>query len=224
MAVLALIPAAGFGTRFHDSGPKALVQLMGKPLLLHSIERLFASGRVDRFVVAHPAGHREAFEAALVDAPAPILLVEGGLTRRASVAAAARAAGAGPEDLLLVHDAARPLVDPVEVAAVVDAAEASGAALAAFSMIETVKRVSEGRVAETVPRSDLVAASTPQVVRASILLPALERELAREATDDVELVEKDVPVSVVLTSRWNLKITYPEDLVWAEAFLTRVTG
>jgi 2-C-methyl-D-erythritol 4-phosphate cytidylyltransferase len=71
-----------------------------------------------------------------------------------------------------------------------------------------------------VPRNDLVAATTPQVFRASILRAAVAKEGRRAVTDDSELVERNgTPVAVVLTSRWNLKITYPEDLVWAEAWL-----
>lgn len=222
LAVIALIPAAGFGTRFHDSGPKALVTLAGKPLILRAIERLGASGRLDRAVVAAPDEHLEAFRTALASAPMPVEVVAGGITRKESVANAFRAAAPADDDFVCVHDAARPLVDPQEVASVVDAARETGAALAVSAMLDTVKRVDGGRVTETVSRADLVGAGTPQVFRASILRAALEREGHRAVTDDAELVERaGFPVSVVLTSRWNLKITYPEDLAWAEAFLAR---
>lgn len=222
MPVIALLPAAGYGSRFHDGGPKALVPLCGKPLLLHALERLAQSGRVERAVVAIAAEFKAQFAAALKAAPLPVVTTAGGVTRRASVANAFRAAHAAPDDLICIHDAARPLVDPAEVAAVVDAALVTGAAIAGFSMIETVKRVSSGKITETVPRGDLVAATTPQIFRASILEKALGKEAAKEVTDDAELVERaGVPVSVVLTSRWNIKITYPEDLVWAESFRSR---
>lgn len=220
MSVVALIPAAGFGSRFHEAGPKALVTLAGKPFLLHALERLAASGRVNRAVIAVPEDHDAAFRAALAKSPLPWTLVDGGVTRRDSVQNAMAASEAADDDLLCVHDAARPLVDPVEVAAVVDAAVESGAAIAGFSLTETIKKVHTGKILETVPRNELVAASTPQVFRAAILRKAMEKEGKREVTDDAELVERSgVPVTVVLTSRWNLKITYPEDLVWAEAFL-----
>lgn len=224
MSVIALLPAAGYGARFHERGPKALVPLCGKPLLLHALERLAASERVDRAVVAIAAEFEAAFASALASAPLPVITTPGGVTRRASVTNAFQAAKALPDDLICIHDAARPLVDPAEVAAVVDAALVTGAAIAGFSMIETVKRVGSGRIVETVPRGDLVAAATPQIFRASLLAKALAREVSGDVTDDSELVERaGVPVSVVLTSRWNLKITYPEDLVWAESFLTRTT-
>jgi 2-C-methyl-D-erythritol 4-phosphate cytidylyltransferase len=220
----ALVPAAGFGTRFHEGGTKALVLLAGKPLLVHALERLAASRRVSSAVVAIPGGCEAAFHAALKSSPLPYVLVEGGVTRRESVARAF--AAADPEDgdaIVLVHDAARPLVDPLEVKAVVDAADATGAAIAAFSLVETIKRIEAGKIKATVPRGDLVGATTPQAFRAAILRKGLAKEGGPDATDDAELVERaGGEVTVVLTSRWNIKITYPEDLAWAEAWLAQV--
>lgn len=220
MAVVALIPAAGLGTRFHDAGPKALVRLAGRPLLLHALGRLAASGRVDRVVVAVSPGHEAAFAVALAGFGAiPVATTTGGETRRDSVVAAWRASGASDDDLLCVHDAARPLVEPADVAAVVDAAAAHGAALAGSPVTDTIKRVQGGVVVGTVPRHDLFAAATPQVMRAGLLREAVEAGLP-EATDDVELLERrGVAVRAVATSRWNVKITYPEDLARAEAWL-----
>ena len=222
---VALVPAAGLGTRFHDDGPKALVLLAGKPLLLHALERLHASDRVSGVVVAFTPGYEEAFRAALAKAPLAWRLVEGGMSRRDSVASALEASGAADGDLVLVHDAARPLVDPAEVAAVVDAAAERGAAIAGFAMVNTVKRTKNGNVVETVPRHDLVSVTTPQVFRAGLLRKAYAKSSAVDVTDDAQLVEGvGGAVAVVLTSRWNLKITYPEDLAWAEAFLAHAGG
>jgi 2-C-methyl-D-erythritol 4-phosphate cytidylyltransferase len=192
-------------------------------MLLHALERLAASGRLKSAVIAVSPGHEEAFEKVLRNAPVPCILVEGGVTRRESVARAFRAAKFEDDgDLVLIHDAARPLVDPLEVAAVVDAAAKTGAAVAGYSVVETIKRVHGGIVVETVPRSDLFAATTPQVFRAGLLRPAVAKEGGPETTDDAQLVERTGgSVAVVLTSRWNIKITYPEDLAWAEAFLAR---
>ncbi len=220
----ALIPAAGFGTRFHEGGPKALVPLAGRPMLLHALERLVASKRVRGAVIAISPGHADVFRKVLANSPVPCTLVDGGVTRRESVARAFAAAQfESDDDLVLVHDAARPLVDPVEVAAVVDAAAKTGAAIAGYSIVETVKRVTGGTVGGTVPRGDLFAATTPQVFRVGLFRSAVAKEGGPEATDDAELVERTGgTVTVVLTSRWNIKITYPEDLAWAEAFLARV--
>jgi 2-C-methyl-D-erythritol 4-phosphate cytidylyltransferase len=219
----ALVPAAGFGTRFHEGGPKALVLLAGQPLLVHALERLAASKRVSSAVVAIPGGCEEEFHAALKSSPLPYVLVEGGVTRRESVARAFAAADPKDDDaIVLVHDAARPLVDPLEVKAVVDAADATGAAIAAFSLVETIKRIEAGKIKATVPRGDLVGATTPQAFRAAILRKGLAKEGGPDATDDAELVERTGgEVTVVLTSRWNIKITYPEDLAWAEAWLAQ---
>lgn len=220
MTVVALIPAAGLGARFHDAGPKALVRLAGKPFLIHALARLAASGRVDRAVVAISPGHEAAFAQALAGfAAMPVATTQGGETRRDSVVAAWRASATGDDDLLCIHDAARPLVDPADVAAVVAAAAKHGAALAGSPVTDTVKRVKDGVVVETVPRHDLFAAATPQVIRAGLLREAVEAGLA-DATDDVELLERrGVVVRTVVTSRWNVKITYPEDLARAEAWL-----
>ncbi len=222
MTTIALVPAAGYGTRFHDAGPKALVRLASRPLLLHALDRLFASGRVDRAVVSVPGEFRARFVKALAGFPFPVTLADGGVTRKESVAAALAMAAPEKDDFVCVHDAARPLVDPIEVAAVVDAALETGAAVAAYALAETIKRIDGGRIVETVPRGELAAATTPQVFRAGLLLEAMEREGKRDVTDDSELVERSgVQVRVVLTSRWNIKITYPEDLAVAEAFLAR---
>ncbi len=98
-----------------------------------------------------------------------------------------------------------------------------GAAIAGFSLVETIKRVEAGKIRATVSRTDLVAATTPQAFRAGILRKGLAKEGGPEATDDAELVERaGGEVTVVLTSRWNIKITYPEDLAWAEAWLAQL--
>lgn len=223
MAVVALIPAAGLGARFHVSGPKALVRLAGKPFLLHALERLAASGRVDRAVVAVSPGHEPAFARALEDFSAiPVATTRGGETRRDSVVAAWRASGAADDDLLCIHDAARPLVEPADVAAVVAAAAEHGAALAGSPVTDTIKRVRHGLVVETVPRQELFSAATPQVMRAGLLREAVEAGLT-DVTDDVELLERrGVTVRTVVTSRWNVKITWAEDLARAEAWLAAV--
>jgi 2-C-methyl-D-erythritol 4-phosphate cytidylyltransferase len=220
VGIVALVPAAGFGTRFHESGPKALVRLCGRPLLLHALERLAASGLIDRAVVSCPVGFVASFEEALGGFSLPVTVVEGGSSRKDSVQSAFKGSELPDDDLICIHDAARPLVDPSEVAAVIQAAEKTGAAVACYSTVETMKQVANGRVLKTVPRNELVAASTPQVFRVSLFRAAIEKDSRHEVTDDAELLERmGVPVAVVLTSRWNIKITYQEDLTWAEAFL-----
>jgi 2-C-methyl-D-erythritol 4-phosphate cytidylyltransferase len=197
-------------------GPKALVALRGRPMLEWSIAALRAAG-VEQIVVALPAD-------ALDAAPAGCLAVAGGAERSHSVRHALAAAGGA--DVVLVHDAARPLVTPELVRSCVAALDEDGgwdAAIAAAPVTDTVKRAPDGvRVTETLRRSELWAVQTPQVFRRAALEAALARpddELAA-ATDDAMLVERGGGrVRVVPAPRENLKVTTPLDLAVAELLL-----
>ncbi len=215
--IVALIVAAGSGERLGAGKPKALVELAGVPLVQWSIDALRALEGLRRIVVALPAG---------TPAPAGVVAVEGGSVRSDSVRRALAAAGAGDGDLVLVHDAARPLLS-AELAASVIAAlerdEQADAAIAAAPVTDTVKRVDDaGAVSETLDRSRLWAVQTPQVFRHAALERALavhEDELA-QATDDAWLVERSGGrVIVVPAIHANLKVTTPLDLRVAELLL-----
>lgn len=215
MAV-ALVVAAGRGERLGSDGPKAFVALAGRPLLDWSLAALRAVPAIERIVVALPAG---------VAAPAGCIGVEGGAERSHSVRAALAAAGAA--DVVLVHDAARPLLTPDLIVACLAALDDGDwdAAIAATPVTDTIKRAAgDGRVLETLDRSELWSIQTPQVFRRA----ALERALARPdaelaaATDDAMLVERDGGrVRVVAAPRENLKVTTPLDLAVAELLLQR---
>jgi 2-C-methyl-D-erythritol 4-phosphate cytidylyltransferase len=147
--------------------------------------------------------------------------IPGGAERQDSVAEGLRALPASVQ-WVAVHDAARCLVSPRDVARVIDAARAGGAALLAVPASDTIKRVRDGRVVETPPRAECWAAQTPQVFRAELLREAIAKARADGivGTDDAQLVERlGVPVRVVEGSRSNLKITRPEDLLLAERLL-----
>ena len=146
--------------------------------------------------------------------------VDGGETRQESMQRCLHAAG--PVDLVLVHDAARPLLPIAATRQCIEAAAATGAALLAIPAPDTLKRVGDGAVAATIDRSGIWLAQTPQVIRRSVLLQALEHARATgfTGTDDVSLVEHlGAPVAVVPGSPANLKITRPEDLPLCEAIL-----
>ena len=216
MSDVFIVPAAGMGRRLGRVEPKALVPLAGRPMILWTLEELrnvpFARG-----VVAVPAGHESEFEAVVGDRAE---LVAGGDTRAASVRLALRSLDPGDGDLVCIHDAARPLVSAAEVRAVLEAAAGGGAAIAAAPVADTVKRVRSDRVVETVDRSSLVAAATPQVFRADLLRRAIAGN--EEATDEASLLERlGIPVTVVPVSRLAFKVTTPEDLEMAEALLRR---
>ena len=221
MPAVALVVAAGRGERLGSDGPKALVPLAGRPMLHWSIAALRRADGIERIVVALPAG---------VTAPAGCTGVAGGAERSHSVRNALAAAGADA-DVILVHDAARPLLSPGLVAACLAALEADGgwdAAIAAAPVTDTIKRAPDGlAVRETLVRSELWAVQTPQVFRRA----ALERALARTdaevaaATDDAMLVERDGGrVRVVRAPHDNLKVTTPVDLAVAELLLGRAAA
>jgi 2-C-methyl-D-erythritol 4-phosphate cytidylyltransferase len=225
---VALIVAAGRGERLGAQRPKALVELAGRPLLQWSVDALRAVTAIGRIVVALPAG---------VAAPPGTIGVEGGAVRSQSVRLALAAAGSGAgADLVLVHDAARPLLTPA-LAERVLAAVGSGegeedtgrdpvdAAVAAAPLTDTVKRVGrDRRVLETLDRSELWAVQTPQVFRRAALERALDvsDEVLARATDDAWLIERaGGAVAVVQAPRENFKITTALDLAMAELLIAR---
>lgn len=214
MSALLIVVAAGSGTRLGRAEPKALVMLAGRPLLAWTLDALAPAGFA-RTVVTAPADRLEEFRRA---AGGGVLVVAGGETRSGSVRAGFAALSAADGDLVAVHDAARPLVTAAEAAAVVVAADRSGAAIAAIPVVDTIKVVADGRIVRTLDRSQLVAAATPQAFRASILRRALDS--GRDATDEAALCEDlGIPVEVVPISRLGFKITTPADLELAEAVL-----
>jgi 2-C-methyl-D-erythritol 4-phosphate cytidylyltransferase len=224
---VALIVAAGSGERLQAGRPKALVELGGRPLVQWSIDALLEIADIEEVVVALPAG---AELPAGAGAPARVSSVPGGPSRSDSVRRALAAAGEAFEgvgmDIVLVHDAARPLLTAALAEAVIAGLAAdprADAAIAAMPVTDTVKRVDrDDAVRETLERNGLWAVQTPQVFRRGALERALEvspEELAN-ATDDALLVERaGGRVIVVRGSDENLKVTTPMDLRVAELLL-----
>jgi 2-C-methyl-D-erythritol 4-phosphate cytidylyltransferase len=206
--------------------PKQFLLLRGRPILLWTLEALRASPRIGELIVAVPSG-TEAQVAAEVLAPAGVrvdALVSGGAERQDSVRAGL--AAAAPEtDLILVHDAARPLVTPALLDAVLDTAALVGGAVVALPVTDTIKvAAADGRVGETLARGRLWAAQTPQVFRADWFRSAhvQAEEDGFLGTDDSALVERmGYPVALVPGSPENLKITVRADLDAAEQILRR---
>jgi len=208
---VALLVAAGRGERLGASGPKAFVVLAGRPLYAWSLGALRAAPSIADVVVAVPEG---------VDVDGAVA-VTGGASRSESVRNAL--AAAPDDDVVLVHDAARPLLTPELVEACVAGLAGFDAVVAAAPVTDTIKRAGADRVvAETLDRSALWAVQTPQV----FARPWLERALAQPAevlaaaTDDAGLVEAlGGRVGVVPAPRENLKVTTPLDLRVAELLL-----
>ncbi len=214
MSTFLIIPAAGSGARLKSPGPKALVPILGHSILFWTLEA-FATVAFDRTVIAAPPERMPEFEKILRGRAA---VVAGGGTRSASVRRGFQALQAGSADIVCIHDAARPLITAPEIEGVLSAARAGGAATAATPIVDTIKRVEGERIVATIDREGLYAAGTPQAFRADLLARAFDT--GREATDEAGLLELlGVPVAAVPVSRWNLKITTPEDLELAEALL-----
>lgn len=224
MRVAALVLAAGRGERFGAGQPKAFLPLAGQPLLVHAVEALAACAAIDIIVPVLPATEIDRLAAwrwTAVAARKVVAPIAGGAERQDSMYAGLSALPADVE-LVAVHDAARPLVRPADVARVIAAAARSGAALLAVPVRDTLKRVRDGRIVETPPREELWAAQTPQVFRAALLREALAKAQADafQGTDDAQLVERlGCVVEIVAGDPSNLKITWPADLAWAEAAL-----
>ena len=221
MSVWALLVAAGTGERLGADRPKAFANLGGRPLLAESLERLEGSGWVDAIVVAAPPGWEEPviLLAEELVASKVVSVVVGGATRAES----ARAAMAEvPPDAVavLVHDCARPFVDDDLIGRVLEPlAEGADGVVPALAIGDTVKRVRDGVVEETLARQELVAAQTPQAFPAETLRRALGGELL-EATDCASLVERaGGRVRVVEGDPRLLKVTTKADLALVSSWL-----
>lgn len=224
MRVNAIIVAAGEGKRMGADAPKPLLLLAGKPILVHTLEAVAASS-VGRAIIVVAAAERARFELLLGSAKLGRLqwtLQNGGARRQDSVAGGLAEVDADCE-IVVVHDAVRPLVTPGLIDRSVEAAAKDGAAVAGVPVADTIKVVSrERRIESTPPRDALWAIQTPQAFRAALLREAHRRAAIDrvEATDDAMLVERlGEKVAVVEGERRNLKITTPEDLAIAEALL-----
>lgn len=234
------MPAAGLGTRMAPvAAPgkqpvpsKQFTELAGIPILIHTLRKFAAVPRVTEIWVALRKVEIPGFRIRLESEAQDVLqkrveLVEGGEQRQQSVANALNAFDADPNDIVLVHDAVRPLVSPEIVEDVLRAAEKYGAAIAALPAVDTVKQVErspEGAVVHTtIPRASVVLAQTPQGFRYALLKKAFEDAAADGfvGTDEASLLERaGHPVSVVMGSARNLKITTPADMELAEFYLT----
>ena len=223
-ATWAVVVAAGRGDRLGLDRPKAFAKLNGRPLLAESLERLEASDWVDAIVVVAPGEWEEPtiLLAEEIGAGKVTACVPGGATRTESVRSGV--AEVSPEALvILVHDAARPLLPPEVVERVLEPlGEGWDGAVPALPIADTLKRAEEdGAVAETVERVGLHAVQTPQAFLAPVLRAALAEE--GDATDCAGLVERrGGRVRLVAGDRRLLKITTADDLAFVESLLTKV--
>lgn len=208
MRIAVLLVAAGSGTRFGADQPKQFAPLLGRPVLRWAAEALPSD-------LLQAVGEPALVDAALVGLGA-LPTVAGGTTRQESVLRGLEALAAHGPDVVLVHDAARPVVPAGTVEALLAALRDVPGAIPAVPVADTLKRGAGGRVAGTVPREGLFRAQTPQGFRFDVLLAA-HRQAGPGATDDAALLEAaGHSVALVPGSEDNIKLTYPEDMVRLE--------
>ena len=222
---VAIIAAAGQGTRMGGKRAKQFLELAGTPIIIHTLQAFEACEAIQEIILVLPAADVSDFSAMAKPYRLEKLraVVPGGETRASSVLNGLRAV-AEDTDIVAVHDASRPLVSVKEISETVRAAEANGAAILVAPLVDTVKQVDGNLVVQTVPRENLRRALTPQCFRYQILKQAYAGvdELDTAFTDESSLVERlGVPITLVEGSSRNIKITRPEDLVIAEALVNK---
>ncbi|HEY8392995.1 MAG TPA: 2-C-methyl-D-erythritol 2,4-cyclodiphosphate synthase [Capillibacterium sp.] len=237
---VAVIPAAGSGRRMQTPGgparQKLLLPVGGKSIFRRSLEAL-ALPEIEAFFIPVPPEEQAGFEREFIVAgiAQPVFFCPGGAERQDSVASALAAAAVWPgwrvpeeRRLVVVHDAARPLVEKETVREALRVARESGAACVGVPVKDTVKVVgADGRIAVTPDRESLWLAQTPQIFTWPLLWAAYDRARTDGATgtDDAALVERTGhPVRMVRGTYRNLKVTTPEDLIVAAAFLATEEG
>jgi 2-C-methyl-D-erythritol 4-phosphate cytidylyltransferase len=222
MQSLAILVAAGRGERMGAARAKAFLELAGEALVLRSARVFDAAPSVGAVVAVVPEGDVASARSLLGPVRKLRAVVPGGIRRQDSGLEGLKQAPAGFDGVVLVHDAARPLVDVALVEAVAREAAAAGAALPVLPVVDTVKRLRDGLVVETLDREELGAAQTPQGFRFLLLVEAYEAAFRDRVTvtDEAMAVERiGAPVRAVPGSPRNRKITTPEDLAWAEGVL-----
>ncbi len=216
----AIIVAAGSGERFKSDTPKQFVEIHGRSVIEHTIERISAAPSVDSIVLVLAEERVPAFEGRRHQYPKVSRLVAGGRSRAESVRNGLNSVSDDCE-IVAVHDGARPLVSVDEIERVIAMAAETGAACLVAPVTDTIKSVRNGEIVATLDRDQLRRALTPQAFRLEVLRRAFEAGQPDDsATDDSLLVEKlGYPVAFVEGSPANIKITVPEDLVLAELLL-----
>jgi 2-C-methyl-D-erythritol 4-phosphate cytidylyltransferase len=219
-----ILAAAGEGRRLGYAIPKALVPVAGRPMFLHSVLAFSGLSFVSEIALVLPAEWIDRIQnkyGRILSRRKVRALVPGGARRQDSVLEGLRKITA---PIVLVHDAARPLIRPEAIRDVATAAWKTGAAVLAAPAIDTVKIVDRKlRVIQTPERSTVWMAQTPQGFRRTLLLGAYRKNGTRDATDDVQLVERaGRNVVIVPSQNANFKVTTPEDLERAKKLLDRL--
>ena len=218
MKTTAIIVAAGSGSRFQSETPKQFLDLAGKPIVVHTIERFASAPSVDSIIVVlasenvtrlGPGGFSK-----------PLKVVTGGATRAESVLNGLNAVDS-ETNTVAVHDGARPFVSVEEIERTIEKAKSMGAACLVGPVTDTIKTISGEEISGTLDRNKLRRAFTPQIFKIEVLRRAFELgDLSDAVTDECYLVEKlGHPIAFVEGSLRNIKITHREDLELARIMI-----
>jgi 2-C-methyl-D-erythritol 4-phosphate cytidylyltransferase/2-C-methyl-D-erythritol 2,4-cyclodiphosphate synthase len=210
----ALIVAAGSGQRFGGPVPKQYQELGGMPILRRSILAFLQHPLIDQVQVVISEPHRDLYDKATdgLDLPPPVI---GGVTRQDSVRLGLEAldASAQKPDLVMIHDAARPLIDAATISAVHKALDRFKGAIAAKPVVDTLKKGQDDIITDTIDRANLWQAHTPQAFHFIDILKAHRAAAGLSLTDDAVVAEKfGIPVHLVRSNADNMKITNPDDM------------
>jgi 2-C-methyl-D-erythritol 4-phosphate cytidylyltransferase len=221
---VAIIAAAGQGTRIGGKRAKQFQELGGIPVIIHTLRRFEQSASIGEVVVVLPSSETASFLALASRYGLRKLarVVAGGQTRTESIWRGLQNVRAATAEIVAVHDGVRPFVSPEEIDRTVRTAAETGAAILAAPATDTIKEVEDGRITRTLKRADVWHAQTPQCFRFDLLRRAYERAMAAgtDATDDSALVEQlGIAVQIVEGRARNIKITRPEDIALAEILL-----
>ncbi len=232
MAVFVILPAAGIGTRMAATAgdaPKQFISLRGLPILVHALRAFLSVAAVTGVYVAVREPEGERMRELLTDhgLAERVAVVHGGETRQQSVANALHALPSQADgDIVMVHDAVRPLIDAATIERTIEAIARHGAAIVGMPATDTIKQVERtadgALITATIPRELIVHAQTPQGARVPLMRRAFSEAMADEfvGTDEASLLERaGIAVHVVPGSARNLKVTQPGDLEIAEFYL-----
>jgi 2-C-methyl-D-erythritol 4-phosphate cytidylyltransferase len=226
---VAIIAAAGQGTRMAGKRPKQFLELAGTPILFHTLKAFEECDLIHETIVVIPAQESAGFLSAAGKYSLRKLskVVAGGTTRAESVLKGLQAVREATAEVVAVHDGVRPFVTPDEIGRTVAAASEEGAAILVCKPVDTVKEVRDGGVVRTLNRDDLRNALTPQCFHYKLLRRAYEHVDINDPdlTDESSVVERlGVRIAVVEGSSRNIKITREEDLVIGEQLLRELNS
>ncbi len=220
---IAIIVAAGSGTRFGAEKPKQFLEILGKPLIIYTLERFESCPAIDEILLVLPAVEIENFQKTVekYNLKKLVKTVAGGKSRAESVFNGLNSIDSKQTEIVAVHDGARPFASIEEITRTIEKAKETGAACLVADVTDTIKEVRDGKIVGTIDRKQLRRALTPQAFRFDILQRAFaQSDLSETATDECFLVEKlGYEISFVEGSAKNIKITAPEDFTLAEILL-----